>query len=61
MNDDPLAPNNSDDFEKFIGLLCQQSGYEVIMPPANTKGYDIELKKDTQRIAVQVKNHNRRF
>lgn len=57
MNDDPLAPNNPDDFEKFIGLLCQQSGYEVIMPPANTKGYDIELKKDTQRIAVQVKNH----
>ncbi|MBV5311559.1 AAA family ATPase [Chromatium okenii] len=57
MSNDPLVPSNPDDFEKLIALLCQQSGYTVTMPPANTKGYDIELKNGVQCIAVQVKNH----
>ncbi len=30
------------DFEKVVALSFEQQGYEVIMPPANTKGYDIE-------------------
>jgi chromosome partitioning protein len=45
------------DFEKFVALKFKESGYKVIMPPANTQGYDIELHKDDECIAVQVKNH----
>lgn len=45
------------DFEKVVALSFEQQGYEVIMPPANTKGYDIELRKGNDCIAVQVKNH----
>lgn len=52
-----LMPTNPDDFEKFIAWLCQRDGYEVVMPPANTQGYDIELRRNGECIAVQVKNH----
>ena len=45
------------DFEKVVAHYFEKQGYEVIMPPANTKGYDIELHKENDRIAVQVKNH----
>lgn len=45
------------DFETVVALHFEKQGYEVIMPPANTKGYDIELKKSNDCIAVQVKNH----
>jgi chromosome partitioning protein len=45
------------DFEKFVALTFKRLGYEVIMPPANMRGYDIELTKGQERIAVQVKNH----
>jgi chromosome partitioning protein len=45
------------DFEKVVALSFKRKGYEIIMPPANTKGYDIELRKDNKCIAVQVKNH----
>ena len=48
------------DFERVVALYLEQQGYEVIMPPANTKGYDIELKKGNEYIAVQVKNHQAR-
>ena len=48
------------DFEKVVAHYFEQQGYEVIMPPANTKGYDIELKKENDCIAVQVKNHRAR-
>lgn len=48
------------DFEKVIAFYFKQQGYEVIMPPANTRGYDIELKKEGDCIAVQVKNHRAR-
>ena len=48
------------DFEKVVALSFKQKGYEIIMPPANTKGYDIELRKDGECIAVQVKNHKAR-
>lgn len=57
MNSNALTPHNPDDFEKLIALLFQQLGFEVIMPPMNTKGYDIELKRYGKNIAVQVKNH----
>ena len=52
-----LTPTNPDDFEKLIAVLCEKNGYKATMPPANTKGYDIELNKDHECIAVQVKNH----
>ncbi len=45
------------DFETVVALYFEEQGYKVTMPPANTKGYDIELKKDNDCIAVQVKNH----
>ena len=45
------------DFETVVALYFEHQGYKVIMPPMNTKGYDIELKKDDDCIAVQVKNH----
>jgi chromosome partitioning protein len=52
-----LKISDPSDFEKFIALKFKEAGYKVIMPPANTRGYDIELQKDKQRIAVQAKNH----
>ena len=52
-----LTINDPSDFERFVALTFKKSGYEVIMPPANTKGYDIELRKNQECIAVQVKNH----
>ena len=45
------------DFEKVVALSFKRQGYEITLPPANTKGYDIELRKDGKCIAVQVKNH----
>lgn len=52
-----LKFSNPDDFEKHIATLLKQRGYEIIIPPENTKGYDIELNKNGRRTAVQVKNH----
>ncbi|HRF55926.1 MAG TPA: restriction endonuclease [Campylobacterales bacterium] len=54
---DSLSFSNPDDFEKHIATLLKQQGYEIIMPPENTRGYDIELNKNGRRTAVQVKNH----
>ncbi len=54
---DTLRFSNPDDFEKHIATLLKQQGYEVVMPPENTRGYDIELNKNGRRTAVQVKNH----
>ncbi len=45
------------DFEKFVALSFKRKGYDIVMPPVNTKGYDIELYKGNHCIAVQVKNH----
>jgi chromosome partitioning protein len=45
------------DFERVVALFFKRDGYQITMPPANTKGYDIELRKDNECIAVQVKNH----
>jgi chromosome partitioning protein len=56
MTDDPLRPTSFEDFERFVGLYFQKAGCEVIMPPANTKGYDIELRLGDQCVAIQVKN-----
>jgi chromosome partitioning protein len=53
--------NNPDDFELHIRTLYQKQGYRVIMPQSlNNKGYDLELIKDNERIAVQIKNHKTR-
>jgi chromosome partitioning protein len=47
------------DFERCVALRFKQAGYEVLMPPANMRGYDIELRKGTKCTAVQVKNYKR--
>ena|SRR2546425_3656655 len=52
-----LTPSNPDDFEKLIALLYQKSGFQVVMPPPNTRGYDIELRREHECIAVQAKCH----
>ena len=49
---------NPSDFEKVVALFFQRQGYEITLPPANTKGYDIELRKNGECIAVQVKNYS---
>lgn len=56
MENDPLRPTSFEDFERFVGLYFQKAGCEVIVPPANTKGYDLELRVGDQCVAVQVKN-----
>ncbi|QSJ18114.1 AAA family ATPase [Nostoc sp. UHCC 0702] len=48
---------NASDFEKVVALLLEQEGWQITMPPANTKGYDIEAVKGSTVNAIQVKNH----
>jgi chromosome partitioning protein len=58
MSISEFAFNDPTDFEKHAALLFKKEGYEVTIPTApNTRGYDIELQKGVERIAVQVKNH----
>lgn len=51
------AFENASDFEKVVALLLEQDGWQVKMPPANTKGYDIVAVKGDRVAAVQVKNY----
>tara|TARA_Y100001968_G_scaffold34714_1_gene26636 strand:+ start:143 stop:1345 length:1203 start_codon:yes stop_codon:yes gene_type:complete len=58
-----LADLSFDDpyeFEKHVARQCEDLGYEVIMPPANQPGYDVEIIKGKERIAVQVKCYKAR-
>ncbi|MBD2019811.1 restriction endonuclease [Leptolyngbya sp. FACHB-36] len=48
---------NSKDFEKVVALLLTKAGWTVKLPPANTKGYDIEASKGGEVVAIQVKNY----
>jgi chromosome partitioning protein len=57
MSTSEFTFNNPTDFEKHVALLFKKEGYEVTMPPSPTKGYDIELQRGDECIAVQVKNH----
>ena len=52
-----LRITDPDDFEKVVARQCMTLGYEVVMPTKNNPGYDIELVKGKERIAVQVKCH----
>ncbi|MGI0025630.1 MAG: restriction endonuclease, partial [Nitrososphaera sp.] len=56
MSTPELTFDNPTDFEKHVALLLKKEGYEFRMPPPNTKGYDIELRRDDEYIAVQVRN-----
>ncbi|MDP5339571.1 MAG: AAA family ATPase [Nodularia sp. (in: cyanobacteria)] len=47
---------SASDFEKVVALLLTQAGWKITMPPANTRGYDIEAVKGSAVLAVQVKN-----
>jgi chromosome partitioning protein len=55
-----LRINDPLDFEQHVGVLLESQGYEVHVPPANTRGYDLEIAKGRERIAVQVKNYKAR-
>jgi chromosome partitioning protein len=54
------AFENPSDFETFVAIQFKQLGYKVNMPEKNKKGYDIEISKGSERIAVQVKNYKRK-
>ena len=48
---------SASDFEKVVALLLTTKlGWNVTMPPSNTKGYDIEAVEGNEVFAVQVKN-----
>ena len=47
---------SASDFEKVVALLLNKAGWEITMPPSNTRGYDIEAVKGSAVLAVQVKN-----
>lgn len=51
------AFENASDFERVVALLLEQDGWQVKMPPANTRGYDIVAIKGDRVAAVQVKNY----
>ena len=57
MSKSEFAFNDPTDFEKHVALLFKKEGYEVTMPADGMKGYDIELQRGDECIAVQVKNH----
>jgi chromosome partitioning protein len=47
---------SASDFEKVVALFLTKAGWNVTMPPSNTKGYDLEAVKGSEVLAVQVKN-----
>jgi chromosome partitioning protein len=44
-------------FKKVIQSLFQKEGWEVFQPPLNAVGFDLEVVKNWESIAVQIKNH----
>ena len=44
------------DFEKVLISLFEQEGWKAQFAPAGTKGYEIELERDGEIVAVQVRN-----
>ncbi len=52
-----LASTGLGDIEQGIVRLFQKQGYEAVMPPPESKGYDFELARDRESIAVCVKHH----
>lgn len=57
MNSATKSFENASDFEKVVALLLERDGWQVKMPPANTRGYDIAAVKSNTPVAVQVKNY----
>ena len=64
----PTSPHDPYKFEDDVkDLLEKNYGYEVIKPPKNQRGYDLEITRegslnfseDEKSIAVQVKNHKK--
>lgn len=65
----PTSPHDPYKFEDNVKDLLERSyGYEVIKPPKNQRGYDLEIirqdglnsSEDGRSIAVQVKNYKNR-
>jgi chromosome partitioning protein len=44
------------DFEKVLISLFEQEGWTATPAPAGTKGYEIELERNGETVAVQVRN-----
>ncbi len=44
------------DFEKVLISLFEQDGWTAKLAPPGTKGYEIELERDGEVVAVQVRN-----
>jgi len=55
----PRLPQNPDQFEDQVkAILEEKYGYEVIKPPKNNFGYDLEIIRPGRKsIAVQVKRY----
>jgi chromosome partitioning protein len=47
---------HSSDFEKVLVSLFEQDGWTAKLPPVGTKGYSIELEREGECVAVQVRN-----
>ncbi|EKQ69046.1 ATPase involved in chromosome partitioning [Leptolyngbyaceae cyanobacterium JSC-12] len=47
---------HSSDFEKVLVSLFEQEGWTAKLAPPGTQGYDIELERDGECVAVQVRN-----
>jgi chromosome partitioning protein len=44
------------DFEKVLLTLFEQEGWQTKPAPSGTKGYNLELERDGECVAVQVRN-----
>lgn len=42
MGSQSIQIKDPTDFEKVVALSFKRKGYQITMPPANTKGYGIE-------------------
>jgi chromosome partitioning protein len=51
------TPTGLSDFAKGILCLFENMGYETVIPSQETKGYDFQLKRDGESIAVCIKQH----
>jgi chromosome partitioning protein len=47
--------NDPEEFESYLAKLFQSEGYEVVLPPADRRGYEFELRRKSSSIAVQAK------
>lgn len=49
--------DNPPDFAKVILQLFEQAGWTVIPAPSEASGYDVELQRQDECVAVQIRTH----